>query len=171
VRGGESLFLTSGAGGVGHLAIQLAAARGARVVATASPAKHDFLRELGAEPLDYADEALAAHVRDLLADSGADAALDSRGGDAREQAFEILRRGGRLVSLAQPPPEGREGYEVQYGFVRPSGYDLGEHVNPLVAEGRLRPHVEATFPLERAADAHELIEAGHVTGKVVITVD
>jgi NADPH:quinone reductase-like Zn-dependent oxidoreductase len=82
-----------------------------------------------------------------------------------------MRQGGRLVSIAQPPPEPRPGYEVHYVFVRPSGFDLGEHVSPLVSEGRLRPHIEETFPLERAADAHERIEAGHVRGKLVLTVD
>jgi NADPH:quinone reductase-like Zn-dependent oxidoreductase len=172
LRGGESLFIGGGAGGVGHLAIQLAVARGARVVATASERNHGFLRELGAEPLDYANEDLPARVRHLLADSGADAAFDLFGGDPREQAFASLRPGGRLVSIARPPPEPRNGHhEVHYIFVRPSGYDLGEHVTPLVNEGSLRPHVQETFPLERAADAHALIEQGHVRGKLVLTVD
>jgi NADPH:quinone reductase-like Zn-dependent oxidoreductase len=172
LRGGESLFVAGGAGGVGHMAIQLAVARGARVIATASERNHDFLRELGAEPLDYAAEDVPARVRDLLADEGADAALDLFGGDAREQAFASLRPGGRLVSTARPPPEPRDGHhEVSYIFVRPSGYDLGEHVTPLVAEGSLRPHVQETFPLERAADAHERIEDGHVRGKLVIAID
>jgi NADPH:quinone reductase-like Zn-dependent oxidoreductase len=171
LRGGETLFLGGGSGGVGHIAIQLAVARGARVVATASERNHDFLRELGAEPLDYAADNLPARVRDLLADSGTDAAFDLFGGEAREQAFAALRPGGRLASIAQPPPEPRDGHhEVTYIFVRPSGYDLGEHINPLVAEGRLRPHVEETFPLERAAEAHERIEQGHVRGKLVLTV-
>jgi NADPH:quinone reductase-like Zn-dependent oxidoreductase len=172
LRGGESLFVGGGSGGVGHVAIQLAVARGARVVATASKGNHDFLRELGAEPLDYHSDDLPARVRDLLADSGTDAAFDLFSGDAREQAFASLRPGGRLVSIARPPPEPRNGHhEVHYIFVRPSGYDLGEHISPLVAEGGLRPHVQETFPLERAADAHELIEEGHVRGKLVLTVD
>jgi NADPH:quinone reductase-like Zn-dependent oxidoreductase len=171
LRAGESLFLVGGAGGVGHLAVQLANARGARVVATASEPNHAFLRELGAEPLDYRDGDVPERARDLLADSGADAAFDLFGGETREQAFAVLRQGGRLVSIARPPPEPREGYEVHYIFVRPSGYDLGEYVTPLVAEGRLRPHVEATYPLERAAEAHERLEGGHVRGKLVLTVD
>jgi NADPH:quinone reductase-like Zn-dependent oxidoreductase len=170
LRGGESLFVGGGAGGVGHVAIQLAVARGARVVATASPRNHDFLRELGAEPLDYAGDDVPQRVRDLLADSGVDAALDLFSGDAREQAFATLRRGGRLASIARPPPEPREGHEVHYVFVRPSGYDLGEVVTPLVNEGRLKPHIEATYPLERAAEAHERLEAGHVRGKLVLTI-
>jgi NADPH:quinone reductase-like Zn-dependent oxidoreductase len=171
LRGGESLYVGGGAGGVGHLAVQLAAARGARAIAAASEPNHAFLRELGAEPVDYHGDDLPARVRDLLADSGADAAFDLFGGDAREQAFALLRRGGRLVSIARPPPERREGHEVHYVFVRPSGYDLGEHVTPLVAEGRLRPRVEAIYPLERAAEAHERIERGHVVGKLVLIVE
>jgi NADPH:quinone reductase-like Zn-dependent oxidoreductase len=171
LRGGETLFVGGGAGGVGHVAIQLAVARGARVVATASPPNHDFLRELGAEPLDYASDDCPARVRDLLVDSGADAAFDLFGGDPREQAFASLRPGGRLVSVARPPPEPRNGHhEVHYIFVRPSGYDLGEHITPLIQEGTLRPHIEEAFPLERAAEAHERIEAGHVRGKLVLTV-
>jgi NADPH:quinone reductase-like Zn-dependent oxidoreductase len=172
LRGGESLFITGGAGGVGHLAIQLAAARGARVIATASAGNHEFLRELGAEPLDYHEGDVPARVRDLLGDSGADAAFDLFGGDDREDAFAGLRPGGRLASIARPPPEPRDGHhEVNYIFVRPSGYDLGEHITPLIAEGRLRTHVQETFPLERAADAHERIEDGHVRGKLALTVD
>jgi NADPH:quinone reductase-like Zn-dependent oxidoreductase len=171
LRGGETLFVGGGAGGVGHVAVQLAVARGARVIATASEGNHDFLRELGAEPLDYASDDLRARIRDLLADAGTDAALDLFGGDGREQAFGALRPGGRLASVAQPPPEQRDGHhEVSYIFVRPSGYDLGEHITPLVAAGRLRPHVQEIFPLERAADAHALIEEGHVRGKLVLTI-
>jgi NADPH:quinone reductase-like Zn-dependent oxidoreductase len=171
LRGGETLFLTGGAGGVGHLAVQLAVARGARVIATASPANHEFLRALGAEPLDYHDPDVPARVRELLDGAGADAAFDLFGGEAREQAFAALRLGGRLVSIARPPPEPREGYEVHYEFVRQSGYDLGEHINPLLHEGALRPHLAESYPLERAADAHERLEAGHVRGKLVLTID
>jgi NADPH:quinone reductase-like Zn-dependent oxidoreductase len=75
-----------------------------------------------------------------------------------------------MVSLASPAPEPCDGYEIHYIFVRPSGYDLGEHITPLVQEGRLKPHVEEVFPLERAAEAHERLEAGHVRGKLVLSV-
>jgi NADPH:quinone reductase-like Zn-dependent oxidoreductase len=171
LRGGETLFVTGGAGGVGHVAVQLAVARGARVIATASPHNHDFVRSLGAEPLDYHDADVGARVRELLDGGGADAALDLFGGDGREQAFAALRLGGRLVSVAGPPPEPREGYEVHYEFVRPSGYDLGEHITPLVRDGRLRVQIAGTYPLERAAEAMERIEEGHVNGKLVLTVE
>jgi NADPH:quinone reductase-like Zn-dependent oxidoreductase len=169
LRGGEHLFLTGGAGGVGHIAIQLALARGARVIATASPANHDFLRELGAEPLDYHDSNVPKFVRELTDGGGADAAFDLFGGDGQEQAFASLRHGGRLVSIATPPSK-REHFESGYIFVRPSGYDLGEHITPLVHDGGLRPHIAATFPLEEAAAAQEQIEAGHVRGKLVLKI-
>ncbi|MGI8512413.1 MAG: NADP-dependent oxidoreductase [Solirubrobacteraceae bacterium] len=169
LRGGETLYVPGGAGGVGHFAVQLAVERGARVIAGASPANHDFLRGLGAEPGDYTSQDVPERVRELVAGDGADAAIDVFG-DGREQAFAALRRGGRLVSLSSPAPEPREGFEVHYVFVRPSGYDLGEHITPLVQEGRLRPHVQEAYPLERAAEAHERLEDGHVRGKLVLTI-
>ena len=123
-------------------------ARGAKVIATGSPASHDFLRELGAEPMDYAD----GDVRE----PGARAHLRRRRG---RRVRPVRRRGARAgVRLAaprrapgldrRPPPEPREHLEVGYIFVRPSGYDLGEHITPLVHEGALRPHVAETFALD-----------------------
>jgi len=168
LRGGETLFVTGGAGGVGHIAIQLAHARGARVIASGSPGSHDFIRSLGAEPVDYHED-VPAQVRALNQDGGADAAFDLFGGEAQEQAFSALRQGGRLVSIAQPPDK-REHCETGYIFVRPSGYDLGEHITPLVQEGALRAHISGTFALEDAAAAHERLEGGHVRGKLVLTV-
>ncbi|WP_028061962.1 NADP-dependent oxidoreductase [Solirubrobacter soli] len=168
LRGGEWLFVTGGAGGVGHLAIQLALARGARVIATGSEASFDFIQSLGAEPVDY-DGDVAAKVRELTDGGGADAAFDLFGGDGLEQAFGALRHGGRLVSIAAPPSK-REHIETGYIFVRPSGYDLGEVITPLVAEGGLRPHIAETFALEDAARAQELLEGGHVHGKLVLKI-
>ena len=170
LRGGEYLFVTGGAGGVGHMVVQLAVERGARVVATASPENHDFLRELGAEPLDYHDPDLLARWREFTGGAGADAAFDLWGGEAQEQAFSVMRKGGRLISLASPP-EPRDCFETRYMFVRPSGYDLGEHLTPLLKEGHLRPHLQATYPLAAAAEAMEVLEGGHVRGKLVLTID
>ena len=169
LRGGETLFITGGAGGVGHIAVQLAIARGAHVIASGSPASFDFIRSLGAEPVDYHDPDHPQRVKELTHGGGADAAFDLIGGDEQDQAFSALRQGGRLVSIASPP-EKRDHCETGYVFVRPSGYDLGEHVTPLVQEGGLKPHIAATFPLADAAAAHELVEDGHVRGKVVLTI-
>lgn len=169
LRGGEYLFVNGGAGGVGHVAIQLGVARGARVAATASPVHHDFLRELGAEPFDYRDQGIRERWRAFTGGAGADAAFDCFGGPGLEQAFTVLRKGGRLVSIAAPPPA-RESIEARYVYARPSGYDLGEHLTPLAEEGALRPHIQQTFPLERVADAMTVLEGGHVRGKLVLTI-
>jgi NADPH:quinone reductase-like Zn-dependent oxidoreductase len=169
LRGGETLFVTGGSGGVGHLAIQLGVARGARVIASTSPRNFDFVSELGGEPVDYNDPRLVERVQELNGGSGADAAFDLRGGDAQEQAFAALRHGGRLVSIVQPP-ERREHCESGYVFVRPSGYDLGEVITPLVQEDALRPHIEASFPLEEAAAAQTRLAEGHVRGKLVLQI-
>ena len=128
------------------------------MIATASERNHDFLRELGAEPLDYAATTWPARVHDLLGDWAPTPRSTCSAATAASRRFAALRRGGRLASVARRRRRPREGHEVPYIFVRPSGYDLGEHITPLVAEGSLRPHIEETFPLERAADAHERIE-------------
>jgi NADPH:quinone reductase-like Zn-dependent oxidoreductase len=169
LRGGETLFLTGGAGGVGHFVVQLARARGARVIATASDRNQDFLRELGAEPVDYGAGDVVERARELAADHGVDAAFDLFGGDQQAEALDLLRPGGRIVSVIAPPTP-REHVEPHYVFVRPSGYDLAE-MSDLIAAGRLKPHVEETFPLARAAEAMERLEAGHVRGKLVLEID
>ena len=81
VRGGETLFIGGGSGGVGHLAIQLGVSRGARVIATASAGNQDFLRGLGADPIDYTNGDVPARVRERTGDGGADATLDLVGPD------------------------------------------------------------------------------------------
>jgi NADPH:quinone reductase-like Zn-dependent oxidoreductase len=168
LRGGEYLFVTGGSGGVGHMVVQLAVARGAQVAATASPANHDFLRELGAEPFDYGDPDLLERWREWTGGRGADGAFVAHGGESLEQAFSVLRKGGRLVSIREVP-EPRDGVEVHYEFVRPSGYDLGEHITPLVEDGHVKPRIQQTWPLEAAAEAMEVLEGGHVRGKLVLT--
>lgn len=164
----ETLFVSSGSGGVGHFAVQLAAARGARVIAGCSRANADFVRELGAEPVDREAGEVSDQVRALCRD-GVDAAFDLFGGDRREDAFAVLGRGGRLVSIAGPPPEPRPGVGVHYVFVRPGGEQLRELAR-LVDEGHLTPNVEAAFPLERIADAHDRLEGGAVRGKLVLVI-
>jgi NADPH:quinone reductase-like Zn-dependent oxidoreductase len=100
LRAGETFFVPGGSGGVGHMAVQLAVERGARVISSAGPGNQDFLRELGAEPVDYTSEEVPARVHELSPGDGADAALDIWGGDDRAEVLATLRRGGRMVSLA-----------------------------------------------------------------------
>jgi len=147
---GETLLVHAAAGGVGHFAVQLAVALGARVIGTASGRNADFVRGLGAEFLDYREDELPAHV---------DAALDPLGGASLASTKRIADR---VVSIVEP------GAGHLYHYVRPDGIQL-EGIARLVDEGRVRPHVEKAFPLEEAAAAHELLEQGHVRGKLVLS--
>ena len=162
---GDVVLVHAAAGGVGHLAAQLAVVRGARVIGTASPANHEFVASLGAEPVAYGD-GLVERVRELAPD-GVDAAVDFIGGDALTASRELVKDAGRIVSVTDAATV--LGFGGRYVFVRPNAEMLAGLVR-LVDDGRLRVEVARTFPLEQAAQAHELIEGGHVRGKLVLTV-
>ncbi|MEH1098748.1 NADP-dependent oxidoreductase [Micromonospora sp. CPCC 205561] len=163
---GDTVLVHGASGGVGHLAVQIARALGAdRVIGTAGAANHDFVRSLGAEPVAYGD-GLADRVR-AIAPDGVDVVLDLFGGAALDVSAGLITRPARLVSTADPEHVTRLG--GSYLFVKPSTVDLGV-LGGLVDAGRLSVHVARTFPLARAADAHRLVEAGHVRGKVVLEV-
>lgn len=167
---GQTVLIQAAAGGVGHFAVQIAKALGARVVGTASPRNHDWVRALGADAVvDYHEDDLAGALRDA-APEGYDGAFDLFGGDELRVARDILKPGGHIVSIAQPDPaQGRDDVRGRYTFVRPSARELGE-LAILVDEGKLEVEVMRSFPLEQAADAHRLVEEGHVRGKVVLEV-
>ncbi|MEU7577672.1 NADP-dependent oxidoreductase [Streptomyces sp. NPDC041068] len=170
VRPGQRVLIHAAAGGVGHLAVQIAKARGAYVIATASAAKHDLLRTLGADELvDYRTQDVADAVHDV------DVALDGIGGPNWTRSLRTLRRGGILVSLLPPddtfPVRQAEqaGVRAVFMLVEPDQQGLRE-ISALVEDSRLRVIVDATFPLEQAAEAHALGETGRTTGKIVLTV-
>ena len=153
VKPGETVLVHAAAGGVGHFAVQIARALGARPIGTASERNHDFLRELGCvEVVDYRDGELPQ----------VDCALDTIGGDTLERTLEVA---GRTCSIVQPIT----GNDRFYHYVRPNGAELGL-LGGWIEDGRLRPHVQQVFPLEEARQAHELLEDGHVRGKVVLRV-
>jgi NADPH:quinone reductase-like Zn-dependent oxidoreductase len=162
---GDTVLVHAAAGGVGTFAVQLAVHRGARVIGTASPANHDYLRSLGAEPVPYGDE-LAAAVRGL-APRGVDAVVDLVGGAALEVSPGLVQDPSRLGSIVDAATVKALG--GRYVFVRPDAGQLAELAR-LVDEGALRPQVARTFPLVEAAEAHRLSEQGHVRGKVVLTI-
>jgi NADPH:quinone reductase-like Zn-dependent oxidoreductase len=161
----DTVLVHNAAGGVGSLAVQLAALRGARVIGTASSGKHDFVRSLGAEPVEYG-EGLAARVRDLAPD-GVDVALDLVGGEALDATGEVLSSGGRVASVIDPGAVAELG--GRYVFVRPDAQMLARLVGHL-ADGSLRVEVSETFPLDRAAQALARNQEGHTRGKIVVTV-
>jgi NADPH:quinone reductase-like Zn-dependent oxidoreductase len=163
---GSRVLVLGAAGGVGHLAVQIAKARDAWVAGTSSGAKHGFLRELGVDvPIDR-DGAIDA--RELVV------VLDAVGGEVGLAALPALRDGGILVTVsgsAVPGLQDAAGGRVRIAgiLVEPDGVGM-QGLAKLAAEGKLRPHVERTFPLAEAAEAHELGEQGRTRGKLVLRV-
>lgn len=167
---GQRVLVHAAAGGVGHLAVQIARARGAHVIGTASSGKHRLLGELGLhEAVNYRGTAFEKVVEPV------DVVLDLIGGEVATRSLEVLRPGGLLVSL----PSGsaaeaiaaapRRGLRATGMLVEPDAGGLDE-LAALVRAGRLRVLVAETFPLERAEAAHRLGERGATTGKLVLTV-
>ncbi|MFE2279740.1 NADP-dependent oxidoreductase [Streptomyces sp. NPDC059454] len=164
VKRGETVLVHAAAGGVGSIAVQLAAHLGARVIGTASERNHDFVRGLGGEPVSHG-EGLAERVRGLTPE-GVDAVFDTVGGDALKTSANLLAPEGRLASITDPEVVD---YGGRYWFVRPDPQDL-QHLSDLADQGTVTIHVSETFPLERAADAHRLNQEGRTRGKIVVTV-
>jgi NADPH:quinone reductase-like Zn-dependent oxidoreductase len=169
VQPGQRVLVLAAAGGVGHLAVQIAKARGAHVLGTARAAKHPFLADLGVdEAIDYTSEDVAQRARDV------DVVLDAVGGEAASDALRAVRDGGVVVTLsgtAVGPLRELAGDRVRVDgiLVEPDRAGL-EAIAELAAAGALRPHVSHTFPLAEAARAHELGETGRTQGKLVLTV-
>ena len=162
---GDVVLVHAAAGGVGHLAVQIARAFGAsRVIGTASAGNHDFLRGLGAEPIEYGQD-LPKRLADLVGGDGrVDAAADFHGGEALKQTPTLVRNPVRHVSVVDPVVKEQGG---RYVFVRPDGVEL-ETLGGLAAAGRLRVHVSREMPMAEAPEAHRLIAEGHVQGKLVL---
>lgn len=169
VRQGHRVLIHAAAGGVGHLAVQIAKARGAHVVGTASEGKHAFLRGIGVdEPVDYrtTDPAEVAGEVDIV--------LDTLGGENTRRSLTPLRRGGTLVTILPGSAQALGTRPAELGvrakdlLVQHDHHGMTELAR-LADEGRLRPHIEAVFPLEQAARAHESGEQGRTTGKLVLT--
>jgi NADPH:quinone reductase-like Zn-dependent oxidoreductase len=163
VTAGETLLVHGAAGVVGAFAVQLAVARGATVIGTASPRNHDYLRSLGAIPVTYGD-GLADRVR-ALAPQGVDAAFDVAGQAALDVSIELRGGTDRIVTITD-----LRAFElgiVFSGSKRQFGAELAEYAR-LVADDVLGVRVAASFALADAGAAHELSETGHPGGKVVL---
>lgn len=164
---GQTVLIHAAAGGVGHIAVQLAKWRGAKVIGTAST-NIDFLHELAVdEAINYSTtpfETVASQV---------DVVLDTIGGSTQERSWKVLKPGGILISTVQAPSqETADALGVRQGMVftnPPIGKTLTE-VAGLVADGTIKPHVSAVFPLAETAKVHGMIEAKHTRGKIVLAV-
>jgi NADPH:quinone reductase-like Zn-dependent oxidoreductase len=164
---GDTVLIHGASGGVGLMAVQLAVARGAKVIATASPARHDQLRKYGAQPVTYG-QGLADRVRAIGA---VDAALDLVGTDeALDTSVEVVADRGRIATIAG------FGRAAELGIAVLTGADGGQAIRDaaradviaLAADGKLEVTVDKTLPLEEAPEAHRYLQTGHARGKVVL---
>lgn len=170
VRPGQRVLIHAAAGGVGHLAVQIAKARGATVIGTASAGKHELLRELGADELvDYRTTDFTEVVGDV------DVVLDTLAGDVRTRSLDVLRTGGTLVTILPGDHDADAKKAAELGVGLEGMLVEADHagmlaIAELAGEGRLRAHIDASFPLAEAAKAHAHGETGRTTGKIVLVV-
>ena len=164
---GQKVLIHGGAGGVGVFAVQLAHWKGAHVITTSSGANLDFLRGLGAgETIDYTKTRFEDQLRDV------DVVLDAVGGDTVQRSWQVLRKGGVMVSVVKPIPESEpreQGARGVFFIVEPDRDQL-EEMAKLIDAGALKSIVAAVVPLARARDAFEMGLKGHTRGKIVLQV-
>jgi NADPH:quinone reductase-like Zn-dependent oxidoreductase len=167
VGAGSTLLVSGAAGGVGSAAVQIAVARGARVIGTASPGNHDYLRSLGAEPVVYGT-GLVERVR-ALTPSGVDAALDVAGSGVLPELIELAGGPGHVVTIADFRGAQEHGVTFSRGEAGRAVHAIAE-IGELIEAGRFSLPVARTFPLAEIAEAHRVSEDGHVRGKLVLLV-
>jgi NADPH:quinone reductase-like Zn-dependent oxidoreductase len=164
---GQRVLIHAGSGGVGHFAVQLAKWKGAYVFATASTKNQDLLRKLGVdEPIDYTQQRFEDVARKI------DIVLDTMGGETQERSWSVLKKGGNLVSLVQPPSEEKakeRGVRAAFVASHPSGAQLAE-IAKIIDSGKLAPVIDRILPLSEVRRAHELSQSGHTHGKLILRV-
>lgn len=163
----QRVLIHAAAGGVGSMAVQLAKAKGAYVISTASARNVDFLRELGVnEVIDYQATPFETVVHDV------DVVLDTIGGDTQARSFSVLRQDGFLASIVAPPSEetaAQHGVRSAMIGVQPNAVQLSE-ISALIDSGKVKPYVETVLPLSEARQAHEMSQSGRTRGKLVLQV-
>ena len=164
---GQTILIHGGSGGVGGFAVQLAKARGARVIATASTANQDLLKQLGA---DVAVDYTSAKFEDVAKD--VDAVLDPVGGETTSRSYDVLKRGGIIATLRSRPDPAeleRRGIRGAPMAVHPDADDLAE-ISQLIDDGKIKPIVTQVLPLSDAATALAQAATRHTRGKMVIKI-
>jgi NADPH:quinone reductase-like Zn-dependent oxidoreductase len=164
---GQTALIAGAAGGVGHFAVQFAKHAGARVIGTGSARNREFVIGLGAdEYVDYTSQNVAEVV------SGVDVAFDTVGGETTQTLIPTVREGGIIVTIAGAPPEqaaAERGVRAELLIMSPSSGQL-MRIAELVAAGDIRVEIAESIPLAEVQRAHELSEAGHTRGKLILTV-
>lgn len=167
LHAGQTVLIHAAAGGVGTFAVQIAKARGAKVIGTASASNGSFLKELGVDQvLDYKSVRFEEVAHDV------DVVLDSIGGETLERSFKVVKPGGVIVSIVDDPSRFAAAWPKVRGasiLVKPDAQELAQ-IGALIDEGKIKPVVSATLPLSEARRAHEMSETGHTRGKIVLRV-
>lgn len=165
LQGGERVLIHGAAGGVGSFAVQFARLKGAHVIGTASTANLDFVRSLGAETvIDYTTTVFEQVVHDV------DLVLDTIGGETLRRSMQVVKRGGKLVSLLEKPSQElaqERDIRAQKNAFAPTSEHL-RIIAQLIGEGKVRPTIERIFSLHEVAQAHELSQSGHGRGRIVL---
>lgn len=169
LQAGQKVLIHGGAGGVGHLAIQLAKAKGATVFATASQDDLDFVRDLGADTaIDYKNERFEDIANDI------DVVFDLVAGETQDRSWAVLREGGIMVSTLQAPDKAKAAAHKARSAPRytaqPNGAQLKD-IADLIDAGKVKVVVSETYPIEDVATAHQRLEEAHVRGKIILTID
>ncbi|WP_100345052.1 alcohol dehydrogenase catalytic domain-containing protein [Compostimonas suwonensis] len=165
--GGSTVLINGASGSVGAAAVQLAVARGARVIGTGSPATHDYLRSLGAEPVVYGD-GMEERVRELAPD-GVDRALDVAGSGILPELIDLAGGAEHVITIADVAGAQQYGVRFSRGDSGRALYALAQ-VGELIESGRFALPIGQAFPLADVAEAHRVGETGRVRGKLVLVV-
>jgi NADPH:quinone reductase-like Zn-dependent oxidoreductase len=165
---GSTLFINGASGGIGSTAVQLAVARGARVIGAASAANQNYLSLLGAEPVIYG-EGMVERVR-ALAPDGVDVALDVAGNGVLPELIDLAGGAQNVVTLADFDGSAEHGVRFSNGFVDGHAFHALAEVGKLIEAGRFWLPVDRTFPLTEIAEAHRFSENGHVRGRLVLVI-
>ncbi len=172
LQSGETILIQAAAGGVGGFGVQLAKDRGAIVWGTASGYNHEYVQDLGAHRvIDYPQVDFREAVR-LEYPDGVDVVFDCVGGEVLEKSAEVVKKGGRLVSIVDDPAGlSRADIQSAFVFVAPNSSQLAE-LAQMVEQGRLNTHLSEVLPLglEEAKKVHELSESMHTRGKMVLVI-
>ena len=167
LKSGQTVLIHGGSGGVGHLAIQIAKAQGAKVIATASTANQDFLKEMGADQaIDYTKTKFEDVVKEV------DVVMDCTRSDALARSYGVVKKGGFVVTITGEPDKAeleKHGLRGDSLMAHPASKVLDE-LSKLIEGKKLTPVVSQTFPLAEANKAHQQIETRHTRGKVVLKV-
>ena len=167
LKEGQTVLIHGGSGGVGSFAVQIAKARGAKVIATASAANQDYLKELGADQtIDYRAQKFEEVVKDV------DVVLDTVAGDTLKRSYGVVKKGGFIVSILEPPNKAeleKRGIRGTAILVEPNAGQLAE-IGKLIDAKKVKPFVSETFPLDQAHRAHAAIATGHTRGKIVLKI-